>query len=243
MHTPHATSRKEETMKVQSPGLQFYVDKLLKDEPFSFARYGNGEWDCILQLYHKTRSGSQKFSPGLRKALIASLKTQRAGEYYTALQSTTFLKRIKLFHRLEKWVDENAQGLNWHEGEVFTRASRKSQLFPLIEAMKQHRVVVVGPKWLMKLPFASVFVPVRSRNCWQDANAIMAQLRSLRNVVISFSAGPATKVLIHRLQPIIGKHSWLIDFGSLWDPFCGKNSRRYHSRITPAVQRKNLMGK
>ena len=230
-------------MKVQSPGLQFYVDKLLKDEPFSFARYGNGEWDCILQLYHKTRSGSQKFSPGLRKALIASLKTQRAGEYYTALQSTTFLKRIGLLAKLEPWLAIHAQALAWHDGEVFAKASIKGRLFPLVEAMKQHRVVVVGPKWLMKLPFASVFVPVRARDCWQDANTIVAQLRNLKNVVISFSAGPATKVLIHRLQPVIGAHSWMIDFGSIWDPYCGVNSRRYHGRVTPAVQRKNMSGK
>ena len=230
-------------MKVKSPGLQFYADKLRNNEPFSFARYGNGEWDCVLQLFHKTRSGSQKFSPDLRTALISSLKKRIAGEHYAALQSATFLGRIGMLPKIEAWVAGNAPGLTLHHGEVFTRASMRGELFPLIEAMKQHRVVVVGPPWLMKLPFASVFVPVRARDCWQDANAIVTQLKSLKNVVISFSAGPATKVLIHRLQPVIGAHSWMIDFGSIWDPFCGVNSRRYHGRITPAVQSKNLVGK
>jgi len=230
-------------MELESPGLKFYADKLSKGEPFSFIRYGNGEWDCIMNLYHRTRSGSQKFTPDLRKALKDSLVKKRAGPYYLALQSPDFLKRVKLLPKLEKWLKNNAPGRDWYNGEVFARASRHGQMFPLVSAMKQHRVVVVGPPWLMKLPFASVFVPITKRNCWTNVDAIEKQLRDLKGVVISFSAGPATKVLIHRLHPIIGKHSWLIDFGSVWDPYCGVKSRHYHGRITPAVQRRNLRGK
>lgn len=235
--------KKEEAMKLKSPGLKFYVDQLRNGKPFSFVRYGNGEWDCIMKLYHRTRSGSQKFTPDLRKALKASLIKKRAGAYYLALQSPSFLARIKLLPKLEAWLDKFAPGRDWYNGEVFTRGSRTGKLYPLVFAMKQHRVVVVGPPWLMKLPFASVFVPVAKRNCWTNVNAIEKQLRDLKGAVISFSAGPATKVLIHRLQPIIGSSSWLIDFGSLWDPYCGKQSRTYHKRMTPAVIRRNLRGK
>ena len=230
-------------MKVKTPGLQFYADKLLGGKPFSFVRYGNGEWDCILELYHRTRSGSQRFTKTLRKALELSLTEKRTGAYYPALQSTGFLKRVGLLPNLETWLARNAPDLSWHDGEVFAKASMKGRLFPLMKALKQHRVVVVGPKWLMKLPFASVFVPVRAHDCWQSADSIEAQLQGLKNVVISFSAGPATKVLIHRLQPVIGKHSWMIDFGSIWDPYCGVRSRRYHNRMTPAIMRRNLEGK
>ena len=230
-------------MKVKSPGLQFYVDKLRNGERFSFVRYGNGEWDCILDLYFRTRSGSQRFSPDLRKALITSLKTPRAGAYYTALQSQSFLQRIGILPQAEAWLVEQKLRLGWHDGEVFTKAARAGKLRPLIAALEGKRVVVVGPKWLMKLPFSSVFVPVRAHDCWAQVDAIEAQLRDLHNVVISFSAGPATKVLIHRLQPVIGKSCWLIDFGSLWDPYCGVRSRTYHKRMTPELLRKNLRGK
>ena len=230
-------------MKVNEPGLRFYVDRIRKAEPFSFVRYGNGEWDCILKLYPRTRSGSQRFTPALRKALIRSLVQKRSGAYYPAIQSTGYLKRLKLLPKLETWLAENSPGLTWHGGEVFTRASRKGKLFPLIEAMKQRRVVVVGPPWLMKLPFANVFIPVAKRHCWAQVDEIEAQLRGVRNCVISFSAGPAAKALIHRLQPSLGTHSWLIDFGSLWDPFCGVKSRTYHRRLTPALLRLNLRGK
>ena len=229
-------------MKVKSPGLQFYADKLRNNEPFSFVRYGNGEWDCILQLYHKTRSGSQRFSPSLRKALGASLTGKRAGAYYHAM-NPSFMERCRILPKAEAWLARFAPGLDWHKCTVFVWESAKGRLFPLVKAMKQHRVVVVGPKWLKKLPFASEFVAVRARDCWQDADAIVAQLRDLKNVVISFSAGPTAKVLIHRLQPIIGEHSWLIDFGSVWDVYCGHMSRGYHGRMKPEILRKNLTGK
>lgn len=230
-------------MKVYSPGLQYYVDKLKNNEPFSFVRYGNGEWDCILQLFHRTRSGSQKFTPDLRAALATSLKTEHTGEYYPALQSLTFLERQGLVVKLERWLAGHSINLTWHGGEVFTKASMRGKLYPLVKEMKKHKVVVVGPSWLRTLPFADVFIRVAKRNCWNQVKDLEARLKGLKNVVISFSAGPTTKVLIHKLQPIIGKHSWMIDFGSVWDPYCGVKSRNYHGRITPAVRRRNLTGK
>jgi len=42
------------------------------------------------------------------------------------------------------------------------------------------------------------------------------------------------------LWPEMGEHSWLIDFGSLWDVYCGKRSRRYHKRMGKGVIRENL---
>lgn len=229
-------------MKVKSPGLEFYAAKLSNNEPFSFVRYGNGEWDCILQRYHMTKSKSQRFTPDLRKALSASLSDKRSGEYYHAM-NPDFMEHCKILPRAEAWLADNAPGLDWHQCTVFCRASPRGVLHPFMKAMTQHRVVVVGPPWLKALPFADEFVPIRARECWQDADAIVAQLRDLNDVVISFSAGPATKALIHRLQPVVGTHSWLIDFGSLWDPFCGVKSRKYHGRVTPDVQRRNLTGK
>ncbi|HUS95279.1 MAG TPA: hypothetical protein VMX97_00915, partial [Hyphomicrobiaceae bacterium] len=75
-------------MDVTAPGLAFYADRIKAGKPFAFVRYGNGEWDCILGLYHTTRSGSQRFTPDLRDALMDSLQAPRAGDYFTAMQST-----------------------------------------------------------------------------------------------------------------------------------------------------------
>jgi len=230
-------------MKIISPELKFYVDKINAGQPFSFVRYGNGEWDCILNLYHQTRSGSQRFDSTLQDALIRSLVNKREGAYFTALQSASFLQRVGILPQAEMWIVNNAPDLTWYDGEVFTKTSMKGKLYPLVAALKKQQVVVVGPKWLKKLPFASAFIQVASHDCWKDADMIEDKICGLKNVVVSFSAGPATKALIHRLQPVIGKHSWLIDFGSVWDPYCGVHSRRYHQRMKADVIRRNLTGK
>lgn len=224
------------------PGLQWYADKLTRREPFSFVRYGDGEFDCILKLGRSEGGRAQKCLPDLVQALGESLTQKRSGEYYPAM-NPGHMSRIRMLPKIEAWLVRNAPGLNWHLCPVFCRASIKGSLFPLVQALGQQRVVVVGPPWLKALPFADEFVPVRSSGCWVDADAVVEQLRDMKDVVISFSAGPTAKVLIHRLQPILGEHSSLIDFGSLWDVYCGRKTRGYHGRLTPETLRKNMTGK
>lgn len=227
-------------MQVKEPGLQFYVDLLNAGKKFSFNRFGNGEWDCIFGTYHKTRSGSQTFTPELRQAMEdVVLKVHKASNYYMAIQNATALEKSALLNKVEGWLG-NKPPIDWHLGDVFHRASRDGQLAPLTDALSMQRVVVVGPPWLMSLPFSSVFIPVEPQNCWNQVDEIAAQLAKLNNAVISFSAGPTAKILIHRLFPIIGGSCWLLDFGSLWDPYCGVKSRNYHKLMDDQTLNANL---
>ena len=228
-------------IEVIEPGLQFYVDKFVNGERFAFTRYGNGEWDLILGRGTRTGSGSQRFSDDLRVAMRQTLTNARDERFITAMQSRSYLQRQRLWEPLNAWLTENEVAREWHCGEVFHRASRHGQLFPLLDAMRKHNIVVVGPPHLLGLRFTSMFVPVRARDCWQDFEAIEAQLRGFSNCIISFSAGPTAKVLIHRLYPVL-KSCWLIDFGSLWDVYGGKPSRRYHHDMTPQIMKRNLGG-
>jgi hypothetical protein len=229
-------------MKVLNKPLSWYVTQLNKDKRFSFVRYGNGEWDCILDLYHRTRSGSQYFNNGLQDALSETLKLEPPDNYYVAIQSTTFLASVGILRQAEKWLSRYRLSYPWYDGEVFHKASRNEQLYPLIKALHKKKVVVVGPHWLMALPFSNTFIPIRPKNCWQDFPDIYRRLIGLHNAVISFSAGPAAKVLIRRLYPVIGDNCWLIDFGSMWDPYCGVQSRRYHKTLRPENLARNLVG-
>jgi len=229
-------------MDIYTPGLQWYVDKLNNGERFTFTRYGNGEWDCIFDLYPRTRSGSQTFNPAFRRALTASLTEHHGGRNYVAMQSVSFLARVKLLPHIEPWVSANVPDLQWHDGEVFAKASRNGGLYPFVEAICKHKIVVVGPQHLLSLPFARLFVPVKLHNCWDDVDKLTDALGVHSNSVILFSAGPTTKVLIHRLYPAL-KSSWLIDCGSLWDVYCGVNSRRYHKTIAARTLKRNLTGK
>jgi hypothetical protein len=104
--------------------------------------------------------------------------------------------------------------------------------------------VFIGPSHIRsiskRLPYVG-FVEVRTRNCYQDIAKIhKAILEQPRPAVFCFSTGPTTKVLIAKLFPALGEENFLIDFGSLWDVYCGVKSRSYHKKITPAITSKNF---
>lgn len=218
-----------------NPGLGFYVEKLQRGEPFSFVRYCDGEWNCLLD-WEKVPNFK-----GLYAGLVASILEPRIGDYYLALQNHGYLGSRGYLPRIEQWLKQHkAPDINWHFGTVFHRASGYGQLWPLIKTLQDRPFVVVGPEWLRKLPFATKFIPIPLKNCWLDANLITAQLQDVASgSVISFSAGSTAKMLIHQLAPILGQHSWLVDFGSLWDPYCGVKSRQYHKILSAKTMRRN----
>jgi hypothetical protein len=230
-------------MRIGQPGLGLYIEFLKMGLPFSFARYGDGEWNCILGR-GKMQAGEQTLIvSGLRNALKKSISA-RDSSYYLALQSAGYLKRINLYSRIEAWITRNAPTTKWVNGEVFTKASIKGELYPLIEQLRKHQVIVVGPPHLRKLNegvFDFVrFVQVKSKNCFTDYSKILKAIGSPKGVVISFSAGPTSKLLIAALHPRLQGESFLIDFGSLWDPYCGHCARGYHKRVKGQLLRKNL---
>jgi len=228
-----------------NPGLQFYVDKLNEGEPFAFVRYGNGEWDCVFASKKVTGSGSQRLDiPALQQAMVDSLLDKMGPDYFMALQSRGYLERVRLLGKIEDWFHRRRLPIVWHNGEVFAKASFRGQFHPMVKVLKKRPVVVVGPAWLQGLPFTISKHVVTENNCWAKVDTLFAQLRATPpGTVVSFSAGPTTKVLIHRLFPLIGDTCWLIDFGSLWDIYVGRITRTYHRRLTDEIIRHNLTGR
>ena len=240
-------------MEIINTPLSYYVSRLQKHECFSFARYGNGEWGCILQLAKRTGSGSQGLDiPDLRLGLENGLRFSDQVDYFLGTQSESYLTRCRLFKRLEEWLKRNASGIAWHNGDVFHKASMKGMLYSLVKQLRQMDVVVVGPGYLKALDKEvfkyTRFVQVPVKDCYSRYQRIYEEILSLLEgpsppEVISFSAGPTAKVLIHTLHSRVRECCSLIDFGSLWDPYCSKNTRRYHKRVTAAIQEQNLTGR
>ena len=50
------------------------------------------------------------------------------------------------------------------------------------------------------------------------------------DIVFAFSASMATNVIVDEMYDEIGDQCWMIDFGSIWEPFVGKITRSYHRR-------------
>lgn len=224
---------------ISNEPLTYYLERL-EQAPFAFVRFGNGEWDCIFETRSVTGSGSQRLDiPKLRQGMIAAAWYNKQ-DYLRGVQSKGYLKQAGLWKKVEAFP---APG-KWYAGDVFHRASSQGQLYPLIKYLRQVKVGVVGPRWLHKLEDVigyEWFVEVEEQDCFQSYSKIRTRI-ALQSVVdvISFSAGPTTKVLIRQLHPTYSRSTSMLDLGSLWDVFCGVKSRGYHRKMSERTLACNL---
>lgn len=240
-------SRLNFRIKILDTALDSYVKLLQSDSPFAFVRYGNGEWDGILGTRKETGSRSQNLAiPSLQKELQDSLRHAYDPSSYFLGMQYYMQHRPQLWSQTLRWLWINGPNLVWHNGDVFHWASSGGKLWPLIRELRKKSLVFIGPPHLRSisrlLPYVG-FIQVRLPNCYQDKAQIRkAILNHLGSAVFCFSAGPTAKVLIHDLFPLLGQDNFLIDFGSLWDVYCGVKSRTYHKSMTLATMRKNFGG-
>lgn len=231
-------------MKLYRPGVGWYAQRIKENKPFTFIRYGDGEISAIINDgrritgSHSHRLDVPKMKQQLRQSII---RRPNASNYFTAVRETA------LNRRFETWLIRNNRHTKWHDCTVFYKASRKGQLFPLIDAIRQSdlKLVMIGPPHLAKmqkhLPVAK-FIPVPIRNCYktigQKIKLVIAE--SDEPLIVSISAGPPAKIMAWRLYKHVGEKSFIIDFGSLWDVYVGRPSRRYQRSMSGATIRKNL---
>lgn len=235
-------------MKVANPGLPFYANRIKQGRPFSFVRFGDGEWTAgISHDRSRTTSGSQALNiKGLQEDMRRGFVNCPVAEnYMPALRPTSLNPAI------EKWVAGNVpKGVKWHDCRVFYLSSAHGVLFPLIEALRTLKIplVLVGPVRLWSLRLTGIFpnasfVIIPGKDCYTMKNALLEQIRALPHpAFVGFTAGPTAKVMIYELYQALGDTSFFIDFGSLWDVYVGHKTRNYHKTMTFETVRRNILG-
>lgn len=223
-----------------------YYSKLLDDnKPFSFSRFGDGEWNAILGVQGANCDGHEYF-PELGREL--SLAICRPKPYIYAFQPFA-LKSMRMV--IEAYCAKNSVSLLWHNAEVFHDANKQGRLFPFVNSLRKKSVVMVGPAYLRMVsdrlfPFYD-FIEVPAKNCYTAKNEIREAVRNVAakkaGLVFVFSASMTSNVLIHQLYDELGAGHWLLDMGSLWDIYAGVKSRGvYHGKDWDALIKKNLSG-
>lgn len=221
--------------------LYWFVDKLETDSSFAFVRYGDGEFQAILNWTGQTSDG-QRYGPALQQALAQTLLEPRP--YHYAIGPIAIRSHGP---DIETWLNTHQVQINWLDTETFALASVQGELAPLIQALDQHRVLYVGTRHLAGLSRA--FRSFRFFEC--SGNNAFGQVEEIRkwiierakpSDVVGLSCGPAAKVLIHRLYPDLDCVT-LIDFGSVFDPYFGMRSRSYMRRADWTLLTKQNFGK
>lgn len=230
-------------LKSTSENYNYILGRLRENQPFSFSRWGDGEWEAVLNLKNQNEvncDGHQYFD-SMRSELGNIIK--KRVPYMLGMQRLAYHKMMG--RKIDQFLRANnlkADDLWWVDADVFHDASLAGRITVFFDELKTKKVLLVGPAYLKEFrhfPFEFVEVPVV--NCWTERERVMEKINDVidsRPVdVILFCAGMTSNWMVDQLH---GKFSgFILDIGSLLDPFVGKNTRNYHNKLGKKYQELN----
>ena len=224
-------------MKIITKSLKSYVNLLKKNKPFALARYGDGEWLTILGYHHLHNSNGCTFSPELSNALRCVL--HRENDYFHAILKVAKRERQVPdengkpkdygLSAISKFLEDNTILMNWYDGDVMLEEMLKGRLFPLIEQLREKRVMYVGNERLRGLnmrgagffPYVA-YVEPPPLNAYTHKDEILTRvfkaIGKAKVDIIGWSSGLASKVFIDETYMRFPEITQ-IDFGSLYDGY------------------------
>lgn len=225
-------------LKRKERKLEDYIDMLLMDVPYSFSRFGDGEWNAIFRKSGSNCDDHQYFSE-----MGARLEKAVRNPYNYIYGIQSFAMRHMSFEILELLGPDSP--IEWCEATVFIKAFTKGMFSHMVHALKTKKVCLVGPMYMKdkRLSFLQTggMITVPTTDCYLEIDRIRGEiLRNEYAEVFAFSSSMMTNVLIHELFPYIGTEKTMIDFGSVWDPCVGKSIRSVHKTYSKKLIEGNL---
>lgn len=223
-------------MDVIPLNLSWFVNNLKNNIPFTFARYGDGEWLTILGFYGMHNSNGCTFTKELSDDMRAALKRQNP--YHHSILKIARRERPVPYDGkmlpyggpvIQQWLDDNNITMPWYDGDILLEESLRGRLFPLIEQIREKRVLYVGNHRLRGInmkgrgffPYISyIELPVQNAHLVMD-DLLLSIYREIRKNKIDFigwSSGLAGKVMI---DEVYMRHPEItqVDFGSMFDGY------------------------
>lgn len=208
---------------------EFSFDIMLQmirdNKPFSYARYGDGEWNAILQKKPGGRNcDGHEYFPDLGLELRRILESRPS--YYLGLQrlaseQNAGNKEFDWLVALNKWTDN----------EIMHRASIKGRLKEFIDLFETKNVIIVGNDSFYSLPFhVDALIEIPTKDCWKSFSSIKRQIGELieGGELVLYCASMMSEILIDEFKDCMITQ---IDCGSVFDPYVGIKSRSYHKNL------------
>lgn len=234
---------------VRSPGIGFYAREILANRPFSFVRYGEGEWrvmhpDLGLKRHPIYSEWKDEEAQDRLRATLANY--HKHPRYWPALWHQRWYDKDNHMGKVKGWLREHdASDIPWHDGRVWRRATERDTGSIIINALRKQPLplVFVGPPHMecVQRRFKGCrFIEIHYAHAYYDIDEIEKTILKIKEpALISFSAGGTAKIMIHDLFPKIGEWSFMIDFGAFWEGLCGRKARVYQRGLTPERLKKN----
>ena len=109
----------------------------------------------------------------------------------------------------------------------------------IFEVLREKPLVMVGPAHLRRLKAViryNAFIEIPPKNCYSKLKQIIKKTRQAiadlpKPSVVCVSASMPAEIIVHRLHKYHGTEATILDMGSVFDPYAGVKSRKYHQRV------------
>lgn len=226
-------------LEVNALSIDFFTSRLARRNPIAYVRYGDGEFNAILGRAGENCDGHTYF-PMMGQQLALTLTQPRHGNYMYGIGPKA-ARADALRDAVGAWLEVNAQSVVWNTSEVFLHASLEGTFLPLMDGLRKRKVLWLAPQhmthFLQHEP-SWLHWTAPSKNAWLAKDELRAalvwQLSQHPLDAVVFCAGMVSKILIWELFPQWGRKVHLWDMGSVFDMYCGVDSRSYARRMRPA---------
>jgi len=175
---------------------------------------------------------------------LAAIVKERREYYYGFGLPGKHMAKTRLWleeYAVEAWHAEwpfDAASTNFVHADIIKAADRNGELYRFCAATYKMPTILVGPAHLEKIPHRLVkrrsHVVIPERNCYASKDeiivAIMKQINEANPELILFSCGLPAGIFIDAVYQEYRDCITLIDCGSMWDPYCGRNTRSAHAK-------------
>ena len=208
------------------------VEKLVKDEHFSFSRYGDGEMAAVKGKQGRNCDGHIYYE-ALGHRLFKILES--APDYYVGLQGLAYRQSTDFIDALT-----DRCSIKWCASDILHHASIKNTIYTFFAALNNKNVILVGPSRLARLNTFKIdtHLTIPDLNCWNGYTIIKDKLMNnvVEGDVVLYCASMMTNVLIDDMYKIMGNKITQIDCGSVFEPYIGHSNRTYHAKKITELQ-------
>lgn len=211
---------------------QEFLAKIKTNAPFHFARYGDGEFYAMFGRKGANIDGHSYQMPGLAEDLKQTITSPKP--YFYGLQPLA-ARKSNIMKQVECLVGDK---FPWVNADILHDASEAGTLLSFLDILRDTPCLFVGPPHLKSLHIdweISGLEEIPAKNCYAiDREALADRIRLSDVKMVIFCASFLSNIMIWKLHEDM-KHAWMIDAGSVLDPYCGVRSRTYHSRVNASL--------
>ena len=221
------------------------VEKLKKGETFSHIRYGDGECNCCLTTLRQSSAvnydGDYYGAPTLNKEMVKALTSPILSDdfiYGMADHCGTWTAEMK---ENGIWSDK----IKFWNAEVFIWATVFGQIDILFNMLKKVNSVLVSPPYLTKTNIKfNTHIETPTQNTWSGRGHDLVEelyqkaIKMPEKSVFLFCTGMSTIPIIYYLHNKLKGRHFLIDIGSVIDPYVDEGRYRSWMELIPPKRKK-----